>query len=84
MLQYNTERRCSKLMLINWHPVIKKFKKKIKKKNSKQKFKKKFTKKIYKKKIAFLHKVCVASHSSYHTHRITLVVSHSHATSGGI
>ena len=32
----------------------------------------------------FPHKICIVSHSSYHTRRITLVVSHSHATSGGI
>ena len=30
------------------------------------------------------HKICIVSHSSYHTRRITLVVSHSHTTSGGI
>ena len=32
-----------------------------------------------------IHRITlVVSHSSYHTRRITLVVSHSHATSGGI
>ena len=63
---------------------------KFKKKNSKKKFKKKLKKKcifFFKNKI-FPNKnfniFPPIKFASYHTHRITLVVSHSHATSGGI
>ena len=75
----------------------KKIKKKLQKKIQKNNFKKIISQQ---KKIIFLvqkqnltkvnfqhffpHKICIVSHSSYHTRRITLVVSHSHATSGGI
>ena len=63
-------------------------KKKNQKPNSKKNFKKKsYQTKFHNKKISTFfspHKICIVSHSSYHTRRITLVVSHSHATSGGI
>ena len=55
--------------------------KKIQKKNSKQKIQNKNSKKKFKNtkkkvNIFFPHKICIVSHSSYHTRRITLVVSH--------
>ena len=67
-------------------------KKKISKKKSKKNVKKFQKKKIKKKKLKKLnftkiifnisppppHTICIVSHSSYHTRRITLVVSHSH------
>ena len=59
--------------------------KKIQKKNSNFSKNKQNQFFFHKNKIStfFPHKICIVSHSSYHT-RITLVVSHSHATSGGI
>ena len=67
--------------------IVKKNQKKNSKKNvpkkiKKQKFKKKIQKKNFTKKN--LNIFSPIKFASYHTHRITLVVSHSHATSGGI
>ena len=90
--QQNKKNYIKKILNIEKKIQTKKFKKKkIQKKNAPKKFKKKiqkkkFTNKISQKKFQHIspHKICIVSHSSYHTRRITLVVSHSHATSGGI